>query len=74
MLKSSVIPTGNVTPRGWLDFLFTNKFVSLRSAEDTTSELQRSARHVATSAPQQIKAVVEDMSKNIKISSEEMKN
>ena len=73
LLKNSTIPTGNVTPRGWLDFIFTNKAVSLRSAEDTTSELQRSARHIATSAQQQIKAVVEDMTKNVKISREEMK-
>lgn len=54
--KTMTIGTGNETPKHWVNALLGG----LRSAEDTTSEFQRSARHAATHYPQNLKAVIQE--------------
>lgn len=65
-VKSKLIPTNNVTPRTWRNQLF-----GIWGAEDQTSELQRAARHVGTSAPQELKAAILDVGKDIRLKGEE---
>lgn len=68
MLRNLVIPTNNITPRSW----WNNLFKGTRSADDTTSEIQRGARKVATNAQQAMKGAIEDAFKSIKITSKEV--